>query len=153
MKKVFLFSLVLSAFSLSAATVTFTDYVKGDFTNISGQMSPKADAFKAETPEVAKCLADRYTVLSKEINMSKKSNVKAYCDAVIAKKDVSTIKGVKKNYVYKGNTFPSIFILGEVKKEPASCKAKGLKLAGDNLNKGKYWFLGSTECPTVDFTK
>ena len=151
MKIVFLFGLVFSAFSLSAATVTFTDYVNGDFKAISGKMDPKADAFKTATPDVAKCLAERYKALSKEINMSKKSSVADYCKAVIAKKDVSTIKGVKKNYVYKGQTFPSIYVLGELKTEPASCK--GLKLAGDNVNMGKYWFLGSTECPTVDFTK
>lgn len=146
MKKV----LVLGSFfiAVSVFATTFTDYVGADLKSISGKKDAKA--FATETPEVAKCLADRYAALSSKVNTTPYNNLKKYCEYVVAKKDVSTLKdsNVKINYTYKGVTHPSVYILGNVS-NPASCK--NVKLTGDKAIMGLNWFFGAEECSTVTF--
>ena len=146
MKKVLFSVSFLVAVSVSA--MTFTDYVGADLKSIKSKKDAKA--FATETPEVAKCLADRYAALSSKVNTTPYNNLKKYCEYVTAKKDLTTLKdsNVKINYKYKGVTHPSVYILGNVS-NPASCK--NLKLDGDKSVMGLNWFFGAEECSTVTF--
>jgi len=132
--------------------MTFNEYVDADYKNIQSKQDLKA--FSNESPDVAKCLVDRYTTLFKALNKAKNdpsltSSLKTYCEYISAGKDVSKMKNVITNYTYRGTTHPSIYVLANVSKDPSSCKT--VKLSGDTANRGRYWFVGSEECPTISF--
>jgi hypothetical protein len=135
MKKVLFSVSFLVAVSVSA--MTFTDYVGADLKSINGKKDAKA--FATETPEIAKCLADRYAALSSKVNTTPYNNLKKYCEYVTAKKDLTTLKDSNVKIIY---------ILGNVS-NPASCK--NLKLDGDKAVMGLNWFFGAEECSTVTF--
>lgn len=144
--------MLLAFFPLSVPAITFNEYVQADHKSIQDKQDLKA--FSNESPEVARCLVDRYSKLLKEFKRVKDdatllSSLKDYCKQVNSGKDVSRMRNVISNYKYRGVMHNSIYVLARVEMEPKSCKE--VELSGDAVNRGRYWFVGSEDCSSISF--